>query len=198
MTRDRWRAKVEGRQRQRESLASDRLANHTTSQTAKIPIVGSNDRGERLRQGGSRALGRGRIVGVVWAGDPEIQDVVLDEGSTDSLLDELAGGPEDYFLRVRGLSLRDAGIEDGDLIRIRALRPGDWPSDGQIVHAEVDIAEAIGEQTGRTTLKRFYREDKDHVRLEPANESYAPLVYGTDDIRILGIVMEGIRRFSPR
>jgi hypothetical protein len=61
-----------------------------------------------------------------------------------------------------------------------------------------DFAEAlIGEQTGRTTLKRFYREDKDHVRLEPANESYAPLVYRTDDIRILGIVMEGIRRFSP-
>ena len=71
---------------------------------------------------------------------------------------ELAGGDEgEYVLRVRGESMKNAGILEGDYV---VVRPQDTAGDGEIVVA------LVGEEA---TVKRFFRED-DHIRLQPEND----------------------------
>ena len=70
---------------------------------------------------------------------------------------QLAGGEDgEYVLRVRGDSMVDAGILEGDFV---VVRPQDTATDGEIVVA------LVGEEA---TVKRFFRET-DHVRLQPEN-----------------------------
>ena len=70
----------------------------------------------------------------------------------------VAGGEEgDYLLRVRGESMKDAGILEGDLV---VVRPQETAQDGEIVVA------LVGEEA---TVKRFFQE-ADHVRLQPEND----------------------------
>lgn len=144
-------------------------------------------------------LSPGSILGVVRAGEWEGEsgaDPVLEETPPESLLDELGVRPTDYFLRVQGQSMKDAGIEGGDLVQVRPIRPGTSPPDGTIVLAEVDIRQAIGESTGRVVIKRFYREGA-VVRLQPASRSMKPQDYELDDIVILGRIVKIIRQLSP-
>jgi repressor LexA len=90
------------------------------------------------------------------------------------------GGREDLFaLRVRGDSMVDACIQDGDLVVIRRQ---DTAADGETVVALLE-----GEQV---TLKRFYRE-AERVRLQPANPYY-PAIFAKD-VRIQGIVVGVVR-----
>jgi repressor LexA len=142
-----------------------------------------------------RAVPRGSIVGLVWAGDPD-DDPVIEETQVESLLDELNVGTRDYFLRVRGFSMKEAGIEEGDLVQIRPVRLGDSPPDGAIVLAEVDISQAVGERSGRTTIKRFFRQGAGS-RLEPANSSLRSQNYEPDDLIVVGEVVNVIRQLSP-
>ena len=96
--------------------------------------------------------------------------------------DEVAGGAEgDYLLRVRGDSMRDAGILEGDLV---VVRPQEVATDGDIVVA------LVGEEA---TVKRFFQES-DHVRLQPENEAYEPI--RSRDVRILGKVVGLMRTMS--
>jgi repressor LexA len=120
----------------------------------------------------------------------------MEETPPESLLDELEVGPTDYFLRVRGFSMKDAGIEEGDLVHIRPVRPGTSPPDGAIVLAEVGLREAIGERTGRITIKRFFRQ-AEVVSLQPANSSMNAQEYELDNILILGTVVKIIRQLFP-
>src|SRR5690242_1561321 len=142
------------------------------------------------------AAPRGSIVGVVWAGDPDC-DPIMEDTPTEGLLEEFGVGPNDYFLRVRGSSMKDADIEEGDLVQVRPVRLGTAPPDGMIVLAEVDISQAVGERSGRTTIKRFFRQDG-KVRLQPANNSMIPQDYEPDDVIIIGIIVNIIRQFNPR
>ena len=76
---------------------------------------------------------------------------------------ELAGGEEgEYVLRIRGDSMKNAGILEDDFV---VVRPQDTAADGEIVVA------LVGEEA---TVKRFFRED-DHVRLQPENETHEPI-----------------------
>lgn len=147
--------------------------------------------------GGMACLGgavpRGSVRGIVWAGDA---DAVMEETPPESLLDELGVRSTDYFLRVRGFSMKEAGIEEGDLVQIRPLRPGTTPPDGAIVLAEVDLRQAVGESSGVRTMKRFFRE-RGMVRLEPANPSLESQHYKLDDIMILGVIIKIIRQLPP-
>lgn len=120
----------------------------------------------------------------------------MEETPPESLLDELEVGPTDYFLRVRGFSMKDAGIEEGDLVHVRLVRPGTSPRDGAIVLAEVGLREAIGERTGRITIKRFFRQGE-VVSLQPANSSMSAQEYELDNILILGTVVKIIRQLFP-
>ena len=87
----------------------------------------------------------------------------------------VAGGEEgDYLLRVRGDSMKDAGILEGDLV---VVRPQETAQDGEIVVA------LVGEEA---TVKRFFQE-ADHVRLQPENDAMEPI--RSRDVRVLGKVV---------
>lgn len=87
---------------------------------------------------------------------------------------------EDVFmLRVRGDSMRDAGILDGDYV---VVRPQQSARNGDIVVALVE---------DEATVKRFYREN-DHVRLQPENPAYPAIV--ARDVQVLGKVIGLLRK----
>ena len=94
----------------------------------------------------------------------------------------LAGGESgEYVLRVRGDSMINAGILEGDFV---VVRPQEVAADGEIVVA------LVGEEA---TVKRFFRE-ADHVRLQPENETMEPI--RSKDVRVLGRVV-GLFRSVP-
>jgi repressor LexA len=113
------------------------------------------------------------LVGSVAAGEP-----VLAEENIEEYLEvpSLIGGEGgDYVLRVRGDSMVDAGILDGDFV---VVRPADTARNGEIVVALVGEDEA--------TVKRYFRE-KDHVRLQPENKSMKPI--RSREVSLLGKVV---------
>ena len=119
------------------------------------------------------------VVGQVAAGQP----ILAEENIEDYVeVPTLAGGDKgEYVLRVRGDSMKDAGILEGDIV---VVRPQEVAQDGEIVVA------LVGEEA---TVKRFFREE-DHVRLQPENEAYEPI--RTREARVLGRVVGVLRRVS--
>jgi repressor LexA len=119
------------------------------------------------------------LVGQVAAGEP-----ILAEENIEEYLDvpDVIGGEDgDYILRVRGESMIDVGILDGDFV---VVRPTERGRDGEIVVALLD---------DEATVKRFFRE-KDQIRLQPENKSMKPI--RTRDARLLGRVVGVFRRVS--
>ena len=119
------------------------------------------------------------LVGHVAAGEPILAEENVEEYI--EIPDVIGGEEGDYILRVRGESMKDAGIFEGDYV---VVRPAEEAADGEIVVA------LIGEEA---TVKRFYRE-ADHVRLQPENEAMEPI--RTTDARILGRVVGVFRKVS--
>ena len=120
------------------------------------------------------------VVGEIAAGGPI--EAYQDASETMAIPDLLAPSGDAYVLRVRGDSMIEEHIADGDFVLIR---PQTTARDGDIVVAQV-------EDNG-VTLKRFFRE-RDRVRLQPANPNYAPQFY--DDVRIQGKLIGVIRRLD--
>lgn len=117
------------------------------------------------------------LLGTVAAGKPLLSEENLDGYLT--LSEPFVKPGKTYFaLRVRGLSMINAGILEGDLA---VIEQSETASDGQIVVAVVDNA---------ITLKRFYREAT-RVRLQPENPSFQPIY--CQDVRIVG-TLAGIAR----
>jgi len=116
------------------------------------------------------------LVGSVAAGSP----VLAEENIEDYVSVPRSAGGDDgqYVLRVRGDSMVEAGILDGDLVVVR-----EQPSarDGDIVVA------LLGEEA---TIKRFFREP-DHIRLQPENVSMAPI--RSKEVQVLGRVVGLLR-----
>ena len=112
------------------------------------------------------------LVGQVAAGQP----ILAEENIEDYVqVPPIAGGEEgEYVLRVRGESMKDIGILEGDYV---VVRPQDTAADGEIVVA------LVGEEA---TVKRFFRE-ADHVRLQPENAAMEPI--RSKEVRILGRVV---------
>ena len=124
------------------------------------------------------------VLGRIAAGQPitaveNVEDHV-------SLGQGLIGNPSDVFgLRVKGDSMIDDGIFDGDYLFVK--RQNDVPA-GQIAAVMVD---------GDATVKRFYREKDGSLRLQPANSSMAPIMVRPEDARhteILGKVVAVFRK----
>jgi repressor LexA len=90
-----------------------------------------------------------------------------------------------YALRVRGHSMIDDNIEDGDII---VIEKRETAANGQSVIAMIN-----GETV---TLKKFYVE-RDGIRLQPANPDMAPIFLRNEEVQILGIVTGVIRRADP-
>ncbi len=118
------------------------------------------------------------IIGEIAAGGPI--EAYQDASETLSVPDAVVAGGDAYVLRVRGDSMIDAHITDGDFV---VIRPQATARDGDIVVAQVE--------ENAVTLKRFYKE-KNRVRLQPANESYPPMFY--DNVNIQGKLIGVIRR----
>ena len=112
------------------------------------------------------------LVGQVAAGQP----ILAEENIEDYVqVPPIAGGEEgEYVLRVRGESMKDVGILEGDYV---VVRPQDTATDGEIVVA------LVGEEA---TVKLFFRE-ADHVSLQPENASMEPI--RSKDVRVLGRVV---------
>ena len=122
------------------------------------------------------------LLGVVAAGMP-IEAVLHQEtlAVPDTMLP--SRGPN-YALRVRGNSMIDEHILDGDYVVVHGRQTAD---NGEMVIALVNGSEA--------TVKKFYREPGGWVRLQPANPAMAPLRFPADDILIQGVVVGVIRRY---
>jgi repressor LexA len=117
------------------------------------------------------------LVGEVAAGEPVLADERIEEYLE---VPEVIGGETgDYILQVKGDSMKDAGILEGDYV---IVRPAEIADNGQIVVALIE---------DEATVKRFYRE-KQRIRLEPANKAYKPI--RTNDAHLLGKVVGVFRK----
>jgi repressor LexA len=112
------------------------------------------------------------LVGSVAAGQPVLAEENIEEYVP---VPTLAGGEKgQYLLRVRGDSMKDAGILEGDLV---VVRQQDTAKNGEVVVA------LVGEEA---TVKRFFRE-ADHVRLQPENDAHEPI--RSREVQVLGRVV---------
>ncbi len=121
------------------------------------------------------------LAGLITAGEPieAVQDNEAMAVPADFVLD----GENSYVLRVKGRSMIEDGILDGDFV---VIERNPSPRNGEVVVALLDNAFA--------TLKRFYRE-RNRIRLQPANSAMEPIF--VQDCIIQGVVRAVIRKFQP-
>ncbi len=126
------------------------------------------------------------IIGRIAAGEPI--EAVSDHTETIGLSPDLVE-PGAYALRVKGKSMIEDLIDDGDLV---VIRPQETADNGAIVVALL-VGGAAGE--GTATLKRIYRE-RGRIRLQPANASMSPIFCSPDEVRVQGRVICVIRQLN--
>jgi repressor LexA len=143
-----------------------------------IELVSGTSRGIRLRSETLRNIHESRmqqlssglqnlvqlalpLIGRVAAGSPILAQEHVDQ--TYYVENSLFQRKPDYLLKVRGMSMRDAGIMDGDLLAVQATKDA---KNGQIVVAR------LGEEV---TVKRF-RRNKDLIELHPENPDYQTII----------------------
>ena len=161
-----------------------------------IELVGGTSRGIRLRSDSLRALNESRarqfslplaslnqltlpLIGRVAAGSPILAQEHIDQ--TYTVEASLFTRRPDYLLRVRGMSMRDAGIIDGDLLAVQKTREA---RDGQIVVAR------LGDDV---TVKRLQR-GRHGIALMPENPDFKPILVGPGDAFELEGVAVGLVR----
>jgi repressor LexA len=106
------------------------------------------------------------------------------EGSETFSLGEFARAGSNFVLQVKGNSMIEDHIMDGDFI---VVEPSQVANPGEIVVALVGGDDA--------TLKRFYREPGGKVRLQPANSEMQPLIYQAAEVKIQGRVVGVLRKY---
>lgn len=119
------------------------------------------------------------FFGYIAAGRP-IE--VVQSHETVSVPEDLTARGENYVLKVRGESMIEDGIYDGDFVIINQRQ--------QAFNGEMVVAMVHGE----VTLKRFYLE-RDRVRLQPANSTMPPIYVPASEVVIQGVVVGLMRRF---
>ena len=128
----------------------------------------------------ARLYGGTRILGLVEAGFPSpAEEELADTMSFDDYLIE--NKEATYILKVKGDSMIDAGICEGDMVIVERT---DNPKVGSIVIAEVD---------GAWTMK-YLRKRGETLYLEPANKAYKPIV-PKDELRITAVVKAVVRKY---
>ena len=120
------------------------------------------------------------LLGYVAAGRP-IEAVVGNE--TIAVPEDLVGKRETYVLRVKGDSMIDEQIRDGDYVIVEDRHHAE--------NGEMAIALVNGSDV---TLKKWYLE-QGHVRLQPANPAMQPLILQPDQVQIQGVVIGVMRRY---
>ncbi|MBC8717352.1 transcriptional repressor LexA [Ochrobactrum sp. Marseille-Q0166] len=140
--------------------------------TRPTPVIAEND---------SSTMVSVPMMGRIAAGVPI--SAIQNQTHSLSLPPEMLGSGEHYALEVKGDSMIDAGIFDGDTVIIKR---GDTANPGEIVVALVDDEEA--------TLKRFRRKGAS-IALEAANPAYETRIFGPDRVRVQGKLIGLIRRY---
>ena len=133
----------------------------------------------RRESGGGATARELPLFGYIAAGRPldvDVQDELI------AVPEHLTTRGENYVLKVRGDSMVDDGILDGDLVIIARRELAD---NGEMVVANVN---------GEVTLKRLYREGE-RVRLQPANSMMNPIYAAARDVAVQGVVVGLMRRF---
>ena len=120
------------------------------------------------------------LLGYVAAGVP-IEAISTAE--TIAVPDTLVGKLDTYVLRVRGDSMIDEQIRDGDFVIVEDRKTAE---NGEMVIALVGGSEV--------TLKKFYRENG-RVRLQPANPAMVPLIVDADRVQVQGVVVGVMRKY---
>ena len=116
------------------------------------------------------------LVGEIAAGGPLLAEQNVEEYL--AVPEPLAGGGEEFLLRVKGDSMVNAGILDGDLVVVRREQTA---QDGDIV-----VALAGDDETAEdATVKRFFRDGR-RVRLQPENDTLEPIF--AEHVQIVGKV----------
>ena len=127
------------------------------------------------------------LLGQVAAGLPI--EAVEDVHETVTVPHDMVRRGENYVLKVRGDSMIDEQIRDGDFIIVNSRNTAD---NGEMVVALVMDGITVG---GSATVKKFYRESGGRVRLQPANEMMQPMYFPADSVQIQGIVVGVIRKY---
>ncbi len=120
------------------------------------------------------------VAGLITAGEPI--EAVEDKTETMAVPPELVKNPNTYLLRVKGDSMVESLIADGDYV---VVEKKDYASNGDIVVALLE--------DGSATLKEFHKE-KNYIRLQPRNKNYEPLK--VKNVIIQGKVVGIIRKFN--
>ena len=150
-------------------------------------------RGIELLDGSSRRSGVTQVpvLAYISAGQP-LPAFSAEERSSSNPLEmlelatsHLKGERDVYALRVRGLSMIDALIDDGDVV---IIKPTNHAADGDTVVAWL-------KRENEATLKRFYHEGN-RVRLQPANTQMEPIFVEPENLEIQGKVVAVLRAFS--
>jgi repressor LexA len=122
------------------------------------------------------------LLGQVAAGQPI--EAIRDQETVTVPEDLVTRGGQHYVLRVRGDSMIEEQIRDGDYVIVNSRSSAE--------NGEMVVALVHGDSA---TVKKFYRERDGRVRLQPANVTMAPMYFPPDDIAVQGVVVGVIRRY---
>jgi repressor LexA len=124
------------------------------------------------------------LIGYIAAGEP-IEAIENDLATVMVSPDMVSKSKRCFVLQVKGSSMIDEGIMDGDYV---VLKQQETAENGQIVVALIDKDFA--------TLKKFYKEKDGKIRLQPANNNMDPIIVDADQVKIQGVVTGIVRRYK--
>jgi repressor LexA len=157
---------------------------HLTNLQEKGFIKRAWNRSRSVEMVPARSAGRSvdlPLLGFVAAGRP-IEAVAGNE--TIAVPDALVGKRDTYVLRVRGDSMIDEQIRDGDYVVVEDRKTAD--------NGEMVIALLKGTDV---TLKKFFRDPGGRVRLQPANATMQPILVDPDQVQVQGVVVGVMRKY---
>ena len=171
-----------GRRFNLSSLAT--VHKHLTNLQEKGFIKRAWNRSRSVEMVPTKAAGRAvelPLLGYVAAGAP-IEAIVGNEAI--AVPEDFVGKRETYVLRVRGDSMIDEQIRDGDYVIVEDRRTAD---NGEMVIAMLNGSDV--------TLKKLYRE-QGNIRLQPANPAMQPIVAPAEQVQVQGVVVGIMRRYT--
>ena len=170
-----------------ENLAIQGYLVKDPSKTRALMVVDPDNKEKHIKPGVVEANSNVveiPIVGRVAAGVPILAEQNIEDSFP--IPARFVNGGTNFMLKVKGESMIDVGIMDGDLILVEQ---NEYANNGEIVVAMVEDNWGLME----STVKRFYKEDG-HIRLQPENSTMKPII--VDDAKIIGKVKGVFRYFN--